>query len=111
MSVSQQIKRLRISMGLSQADLARLAGVSKRTVERAEIGKNCSIHTLAGIAAALDVPVDVLTGIADEENAPIRITISVDIPTSNPKKAAEIISAVFHNLDPSGKRLLNAAIQ
>lgn len=45
----------RISMGLTQADLARQAGVSKRTVERIENGSDTQLSTLIRLLRVLNL--------------------------------------------------------
>ena len=53
---SAQLKRLRQSHGLTQLEVAQLAGVSERTVRNAESGKRLFRDFLEYIAGALEVP-------------------------------------------------------
>ena len=50
------VRRLRIQQRLSQAQLAGLAGVSKRTIERLESGRGgmVSLRSLVNVAVVLD---------------------------------------------------------
>ena len=49
------VRKLRLDHGLSQEQLAQMAGVSTRTLQRIERGAAASPESLKGIAAALDV--------------------------------------------------------
>ena len=49
------IQKLRLQRGWSQEQLAELAGLSVRTIQRAERGQNPSAESLKAIAAVLDV--------------------------------------------------------
>ncbi len=48
------VRKLRIEKGLSQEQLASMAGISVRTLQRIERGANASAETLKCLAAALD---------------------------------------------------------
>jgi transcriptional regulator with XRE-family HTH domain len=50
-----RLARRRIEMELTQADLAREAGVSKRTVERIEAGASAQMSSLLRICRVLDL--------------------------------------------------------
>ncbi|SVK54127.1 anaerobic benzoate catabolism transcriptional regulator [Acinetobacter baumannii] len=52
-----RIRPLRLEKGWSQEQLATIAGLSTRTVQRIENGEQASLETLTAIAAALDVQV------------------------------------------------------
>lgn len=59
MSLSETLRELRQSAGLSQADLAKIAGVSRNAVSQWEAGvTQPSTKRLAAIAQALNVPID-----------------------------------------------------
>jgi len=60
--LAKKIRDLRTKKGLSQEKLARLADVSYNTVVKIESGesKNPTFQTMAGIAKALGVALDVL---------------------------------------------------
>lgn len=60
----QIVKAMRKSRAWSQAHLAQASGVSVRTVQRLEGQGKASYETLLAIAAALDVEVEHLTGLA-----------------------------------------------
>jgi len=62
MNYAARIKQVRISLGLSQAQVARTMGWSPPNYARIEKGRiNPSLKSLEAIAAALDVPVSYLT--------------------------------------------------
>lgn len=54
------LKELRISRHLSQEQLAQMAGLNVRTIQRIESGHNASFESLKCLAAALDVDVSTL---------------------------------------------------
>jgi len=60
--LAKRIRELRNKRGMSQEKLARLAGISYNTIVKIESGesKNPTIQTMAGIAKALNVPLDEL---------------------------------------------------
>lgn len=49
------IRKLRLDRGWSQEQLAQMAGISTRTLQRAERGKQASLETLKCLAAVLGV--------------------------------------------------------
>lgn len=49
------IRKLRLDRGWSQEQLAQMAGISTRTLQRAERGKQASLETLKCLAAVLEV--------------------------------------------------------
>lgn len=59
-AASKKIRRLRDQKAWTQGHLAKAAGVSLRTVQRAEEGA-MSAETLTAIAGALDIPVEELS--------------------------------------------------
>src|SRR4051794_11954006 len=60
--VGTALRQIRIRRGLRQADVARLAGVSRATISRVERGHigTLSIDTLRRVAASLDVRIDLI---------------------------------------------------
>ncbi len=64
-AVGERVRALRERAGMSHYDVAERAGVDRYTVqalERGTSGADVRLGTLAGIAAALDLPVGVLLG-------------------------------------------------
>lgn len=61
------IRKLRIDQGLSQEQLAGMAGVSVRTVQRIERGANASPETLKCLAAVLETD---FTDLSKEQHMP-----------------------------------------
>lgn len=55
------VKKLRESRNWSQEQLAQMAGLSMRTVQRVEAGNNASMETLKSLAAVFEVSIDTLT--------------------------------------------------
>lgn len=53
--LGRRLARVRIDLNLTQADLAREAGISKRTVERIEDGASSQTSSLIRILRALDL--------------------------------------------------------
>lgn len=63
MEVAQVIRRRRIELGLSQAELAARAGVDKRQIRRCEAGEaHPALPVAVSIAEALGITVDELAG-------------------------------------------------
>ncbi|GAA3902192.1 MULTISPECIES: helix-turn-helix domain-containing protein [Gibbsiella] len=63
------IRELRLAKGWSQEQLAAIAGLSTRTIQRIENGHQASLETLGAIAAALGVQVSDLASQAPEQTA------------------------------------------
>lgn len=55
LELGQRLTRARLDRNLTQADLAREAGVSKRTVERLEAGESTQLANLLRVLRALDL--------------------------------------------------------
>lgn len=53
--IGQRLSQQRIALGLTQADLAEQAGVSKRTVERVESGASTQLATMIRIMRVLNL--------------------------------------------------------
>lgn len=51
------IRKLRLRRGWSQEQLAELAGLSTRTIQRIERGQSCSLETLKSLAAVFEVDI------------------------------------------------------
>lgn len=66
---SSALLRIRTERGLTQDEVAIRSGYAKRTVERIEAGDRSTLATLSDVAAALDVPVNVLILAAPEPPA------------------------------------------
>ncbi len=58
MSLGSQLKDARNRQGLTQAELAERAGVSRPTVARVESGDDVSTATLEKVAAALGLTIE-----------------------------------------------------
>lgn len=55
------VKRLREKRNWSQEQLAQMAGVSLRTIQRVEAGNRASLETLKSLASVFDVEISTLT--------------------------------------------------
>lgn len=66
--LAKKIKQLRQERSWSQAQLAEIAGLSLRTIQRVESNGYCSHETLLSIAAAFDVDIRELTRIIYDPN-------------------------------------------
>ncbi|MCC7253911.1 helix-turn-helix transcriptional regulator [Hyphomicrobium sp.] len=81
--VAVNLKKCRDRLAWTQAQLAEAAGVSERTVQRAEDGESVSAETLSALAGALNVSLD------DLRNAP---------------KAEQELAAKYHVIRLLGSR-------
>lgn len=64
-----RIRQLRLEKGWSQEQLASIAGLSTRTVQRLENGEQASLETLSAIAAALELRIGDLNQPPPQENS------------------------------------------
>ncbi len=82
------VRKLRIERGLSQEQLASMAGVSVRTLQRIERGANASAETLKCLAAVLETDFSALRNGQD-------MTSAADTPlpdlSENERKAMEYV--------------------
>lgn len=67
---AQDIRAIREARGITQESLAEMAGLSQRSVRRAENGEAVSMETLKCIAAALDVTLEMRPAGEGAEDAP-----------------------------------------
>lgn len=51
-----KVKELRLEMGLTQSELSDISGVSLRTIQRIEMGKNATLDTARALAATFSLP-------------------------------------------------------
>ncbi|CAI1543573.1 anaerobic benzoate catabolism transcriptional regulator [Serratia quinivorans] len=64
-----RIRQLRLEKGWSQEQLATIAGLSTRTVQRIENGEQASLETLTAIAAAMGLQIGDLYKPAQQDNS------------------------------------------
>jgi transcriptional regulator with XRE-family HTH domain len=82
-TVAEQVRRRRLALGLSNAELAARAGISKAMLSKIEHRRtSCSLTTLARLAVALDVPTAALLG--EVEPAHRVVFTPAGAPTSGP---------------------------
>ena len=67
MQLPNRIKEHRLARAWSQEQLAELAGISTRTVQRLENGEQASLETLSALAAVLEIRVSDLTEQTSQE--------------------------------------------
>lgn len=87
MQLPNRIKEHRLARAWSQEQLAELAGISTRTVQRLENGEQASLETLSALAAVLEIRVSDLTehtsqeagSAADERIANAREQVAAEI--------------------------------
>ncbi len=87
MQLPNRIKEHRLARAWSQEQLAELAGISTRTVQRLENGEQASLETLSALAAVLELRVSDLTertsqeagSAADERIANARDQVAAEI--------------------------------
>jgi transcriptional regulator with XRE-family HTH domain len=68
-----RLARRRIDSGLTQAALAREAGVAKRTVERIEAGRTAELGTLIRLLTVLDLSAGLDALVPDAAPSPISL--------------------------------------
>lgn len=93
--LGRSLAERRISMGLTQAELAKQSGISKRTVERIEAGNSCQTSALIRVLRVLELQEDLLRLIPPASPHPMdllktkrkeRKRASSKIRTKNPAK-------------------------
>jgi transcriptional regulator with XRE-family HTH domain len=52
--LGQRLRRLRLNRNITQSDLAKQTGISRRTLQKAEDGNDMTMVTLVGILRGLD---------------------------------------------------------
>lgn len=77
MGIGQNLKRLRQAAKLSQARLAKKAGVSQQLISQIERGENASTTELPALAGALDVRVDAIDESYDVGLEPVGTKVPV----------------------------------
>jgi len=81
--LGQRLARIRIDLALTQADLAKEAGIGKRTLERLEAGESTQVSTLLRVLRVLRL-VDRLDAVIPE--ATLRPTESLKRKGRAPKR-------------------------
>lgn len=76
MTVAENVKALRLKKAWSQEQLAEIASLSVRTVQRTEKGQKPGLETLSALASAFDVSVSELSEEAgDAVNAHLCVSL------------------------------------
>ncbi len=70
--MEQIVKPLRLEKGWSQEQLAEIAGLSVRTIQRLENGGACSLETAKALSAVFDTPPDYFLNNTSSLDAPQR---------------------------------------
>jgi transcriptional regulator with XRE-family HTH domain len=71
--IGERAQRYRVGMNLSQAELAKKAGVSQRTIERLEAGSSVQLDTLLRILRALQLSANLDQLIPEANIRPIQL--------------------------------------
>jgi len=72
-AIAQNIKRLRKARPWSQEELADASGVSVRTIQRAESGRQLAAESLRALAAVFDTTLDALSAPDGEPLQPLQL--------------------------------------
>lgn len=94
----EKIRKIRLSLGMTQDKLAAMSNTNIRTIQRAENGASVQIDTVAGIAAALNLTVtDILvTPVHDSEGNEVDEFNAVVLrPTTSGKMLMDMITESF----------------
>lgn len=102
MNSSHQVKQLRLQRAWSQEQLAELAGVSVRTIQRIENGDRPGLETLSALAAVFEVNVAEISG-----ESPAGHEASLDLRIEEAK--ARVEREPFLPFIDGGRRRLRSA--
>lgn len=81
-----RVRHLRERRAWSQEQLAEVAGINVRTVQRVEAGGSASLETRMALAVALEVaPADLLTAASVTEAGPPATTAAPEASTGDPQ--------------------------
>ena len=69
--IGQKLERLRLSRNITQAQLARDAGISERTLRRLESGDNPTLNSLIRVLISLKIPQNIDLLVPDPRIRPI----------------------------------------
>lgn len=94
--LAENVRRLRESNHMTQEAFAEVVGVSPRTIQRIEAGRQATLETLKSIAAAFDLDVDQLQGFdltPEEIEAAKKVIEGFDIiPADRAERGSDIAS-------------------
>jgi transcriptional regulator with XRE-family HTH domain len=103
--VGANVARFRVDQGLSLAELARRAEVSKRTLTNIEQGNNVTLETLLAVAGGLEL--DLLTLLFDGYEGPLG---KVEVVRAEEDRAVDLGARLVTNLcDLAGTKNLKLA--
>ncbi len=91
--LASRLVQRRLDMGLSQAELARRAGVGKRTLERIESGGDTQLSTLIRLLGALELADRLDLLIPEPSISPMEMLKNQSKPAKKRKRAARAKSA------------------
>lgn len=96
--MSERVRRARIALGMSQADLARASGLSRQAIGALEAGRHTpSVSAALAVAAALGEPVEALFGTPPAGGTPILGT-SGSGPAAAVRVGDELCFSPLHDL-------------
>jgi transcriptional regulator with XRE-family HTH domain len=97
----ERVRELRLARGWSQEQLAKVAGLSPRTIQRLEAGEGTALDTLQAIAAAFDVEVSEVLAAEKPLPPPPKITFLPRIRTGEELCSVLGAAHMFHqDYDP-----------
>lgn len=88
-TVGERLARSRIDAGLTQAELARQAGIGRATVERLEAGRSAQMSSLIRVLRVLDLLDDFLRALPESVPGPMDLLQNRPSPrqrASSPRK-------------------------
>ncbi|MDO6481885.1 helix-turn-helix domain-containing protein [Shimia thalassica] len=71
LEIGQRLARLRLARNVTQATLAKMAGIGVRTLRRFEAGEPSTLDTFLRVATALDLEEAILSALPEGEIRPI----------------------------------------
>ena len=71
--IGQRLRQARLNINISQAKLAEIAGLARRTITNTESGQGCSLLTLIAILRGLNLLSQLETFIPDPGLSPIQL--------------------------------------
>jgi len=106
----KRVHELRVARGWSQEQLAKVAGLSPRTVQRLEAGEGAALDTLQAIAGAFDIEVSEVLAAEKPLPPPPKVTFLPRIRTG--EELCNVVGPAqmyHHDYDPLSKDVITRA--